>query len=93
MTTLTIEIPDKSSKILIDLVDQLGGKIVETKADKQTKVKAYTKNYQSEEENSHRVNEDTTAYLNRSEANQKRLQKAIDEMNDGNYEEHNLIED
>ncbi len=33
MTTLTIEIPDKVEKTISDLVEQLGGKVIDTKAD------------------------------------------------------------
>ena len=34
MTTLTIEIPDKAEKIISDLVEQLGGKVVATNTGK-----------------------------------------------------------
>ncbi|AYL98894.1 hypothetical protein [Mucilaginibacter celer] len=34
MTTLTIEIPEKSEKTLAELVEQLGGKIISVKGDK-----------------------------------------------------------
>jgi len=34
MTTLTIEIPDKVEKTISDLIEQLGGKVVATDADK-----------------------------------------------------------
>ena len=30
MTTLTIEIPDKSEKTIADLIEQLGGKVLKT---------------------------------------------------------------
>ncbi len=34
---------------------------------------------------------DETSYLNKSEANKRRLQDAIDEMNNGIYIKHELI--
>jgi cysteine synthase len=34
MTTLTVEIPEKVEKTLTDLIEQLGGKVITTKADK-----------------------------------------------------------
>ncbi len=34
-----------------------------------------------------------TIHVNRSEANRKRLQEAIDEMNEGKYHHNKLIED
>lgn len=34
MTTLTIEIPQKSEKTLSDLVEQLGGKVIKMDSDK-----------------------------------------------------------
>ncbi|WPU99988.1 hypothetical protein SNE26_28670 [Mucilaginibacter sp. cycad4] len=37
MTTLTIEIPEKAGKTLADLVEQLGGKVISVKKDKETK--------------------------------------------------------
>jgi cysteine synthase len=33
MTTLTIKIPEKVEKTISDLVEQLGGKVINTKAD------------------------------------------------------------
>lgn len=37
MTTLTIEIPDKVEKILADLIEQLGGKVIKTDSKKPSK--------------------------------------------------------
>lgn len=37
MTTLTIEISEKAGKTLADLVEQLGGKVISVKKDKETK--------------------------------------------------------
>ena len=34
MTTLTIEIPQKSEKTLTDLIEQLGGKVIKSDSDK-----------------------------------------------------------
>jgi hypothetical protein len=34
MTTLTIEIPQKSEKMLSDLIEQLGGKVIRSDSDK-----------------------------------------------------------
>ena len=34
MTTLTVEIPEKVEKTLTDLIEQLGGKVITTKAGK-----------------------------------------------------------
>jgi len=36
---------------------------------------------------------DETFYITKSDANVKRLQEAIDEMNNGVYHKHDLIED
>lgn len=48
MTTLTIEIPEKSEKTLADLIEQLGGKVIKsvsTKSDKASKLSRREKEF------------------------------------------------